>query len=349
MELKNLVVLGAGFGGLSSAKALAKKAKGQYRVTLIDRNPKQIFTPTLPDLEVDEIDLKTIAKKYGFDFQVNEIIGLDIQNKIIRLTDRNITYDGLVLALGMESEYFNIPGIKENSISLKSAWDAEKIKEKVKNFKGSEKIIIVGAGPTGVELAGTLLKKGKITLVEKGPTILSNFSKNLQTKATKRLVKKGVEIIPNCGVIKATADTATLETCGDNKFDLLIWAAGAKGPAVYQNSGLDLDPRGRVLVEKNLQVNNSVFAIGDGMTFRNGQCPTGVRPAIVQGRLAAKNLLASLNNKKTKEYFCRNYPYILPIGKFWAAIQIGDFVLTGLLPRLLQKIIHQHYLKTESQ
>lgn len=349
MELKSLVVLGGGFGGLSAAKTLAKQTKGQYRVTLIDRNPKQIFTPTLPDLEIEEIDLKTIAQKYGFDFQVNEIIGLDIPNKVIRLTDRNITYDGLVLALGMETEYFNIPGIKENSISLKSGWDAEKINEKIKNFNSSERIIIVGAGPTGVELAGTLFKKGKITLVEKGPTILSNFSKNLQDKVTKRLIKKDVEIIPNCGILKTTTDTATLETCGDQKFDLLIWAAGTKGPTIYQNSGLDLDSRGRVLTEKDLQINNSVFAIGDGMTFRNGQCPTGVRPAIVQGRLAAKNLLSSLNNKKTKEYSCRNYPYILPIGRFWAAIQIGNFVLTGLLPRLLQKIIHQHYLKTESQ
>jgi NADH dehydrogenase len=349
MELKSLVVLGAGFGGLSAAKALAKKTKGQYRVTLIDRNPKQIFTPTLPDLEIEGVDLKIIAQKHGFDFQVNEIIGLDIQNKIIRLTDRNITYDGLILALGMETEYFNIPGIKENSISLKSNLDAEKIQEKIKNFQGSEKIIIIGAGPTGVELAGTLFKKGKITLVEKGSTILSSFSEKLQDIATKRLIKNGVEIITNCGAIKATADTITLEACGDTKFDLLVWAAGAKGPSTYQNSGLDLDPRGRALVEKDLQINNSVFAIGDGMTFRAGRCPTGVRPAIVQGKLAAKNLLASLNNKKTKEYSCRNYPYILPIGRFWAAIQLGNFVLTGPLPRLLQKIIHQHYLKTESQ
>jgi NADH dehydrogenase len=349
MELKSLVVLGGGFGGLAAAKALAKKAKGQYRITLIDRNPKQIFTPTLPDLEIEEVDIKNIAKKYNFDFQVNEVIGLDIKNKTIKLTDRNITYDGLVLALGMETEYFNTPGIKENSIPLKSAWDAERIKKITENFKGSEKIIIIGGGPTGVELAGTLFKKAKITLVEKGPTILSSFSETLQNKVAQKLVEKGVEIITNCGVIKATADTATLETCGDNKFDLLVWAAGAKGSSVYQNSGLDLDSRGRVLVDKNLQINNSVFAIGDGMTFRNGQCPTGVRPAIVQGKLAAKNLLASLNNKKTKEYPCKNYPYILPIGHFWAAIQIGNLVLTGFLPRLLQKIIHLQYLKIESQ
>ncbi|MFA6008130.1 MAG: FAD-dependent oxidoreductase, partial [Candidatus Shapirobacteria bacterium] len=113
MELKSLVVLGGGFGGLAAAKTLAKKTKGQYRVTLIDRNPKQTFTPTLPELEIEGVDLKTLAQKNGFDFQVNEIIGLDIKNQIIKLADRNITCDGLILALGMETDYFNIPGIKE--------------------------------------------------------------------------------------------------------------------------------------------------------------------------------------------------------------------------------------------
>ncbi|MFA6008298.1 MAG: hypothetical protein WC784_06720, partial [Candidatus Shapirobacteria bacterium] len=100
---------------------------------------------------------------------------------------------------------------------------------------------------------------------------------------------------------------------------------------------------------KNLQINKSVFAIGDGIAFREGRCSTGARVAITQGKLAAKNLLANLNNKKTKEYPCRNYPYILPIGRFWAAIQLGNFVITGILPRLIQKIIHLQYLKIESQ
>ena len=349
MELKSLVVLGGGFGGLAAAKTLTQKARGQYRVTLIDRNPKQIFTPTLPDLEIDEIDLKTVAQKYGFDFQVNEIIGLDAKNKIIRLADRNISCDGLILALGTETDHFNIPGIQEYATPLRSAWDARKITDQVTNFSGPEKmrIIIVGGGPTGVELAGTLMNKAKITLVEKNTQILFGFSSKLQAKAQNRLQQKGVEIITNCGVIKVTSNMATLETCGDQKFDLLIWAGGNKGATCYQNSGLDLDSRGRILVDNNLRATDLVLALGDGAFFRSGQCPTGARSAIMQGKLAAKNLLASLNGQKTKDYFCKKYPYILPIGRFWAAVQIGNFVLTGFLIRLLQKIIHWHYLKYE--
>ena len=110
---------------------------------------------------------------------------------------------------------------------------------------------------------------------------------------------------------------------------------------------MDLDSRGRILVDNNLRATDLVLALGDGAFFRSGQCPTGARSAIMQGKLAAKNLLASLNGQKTKDYFCKKYPYILPIGRFWAAVQIGNFVLTGFLIRLLQKIIHWHYLKYE--
>lgn len=346
MELKSLVVLGGGFGGLSTAKTLAKQAKGKYHIILIDRNPVQIFTPTLPELKIDEIDLKAVAKKFGFEFQVNEILNLDAKNKTIKLAERTIAADGLILALGTATEYFGIPGLPENSLTLKFNWDAKRILEKISKLE-KPRIIIAGGGPTGTELAGTLAKKAKVLLIEKSPDILLNFLPKFRNIVKQKLLKKGVEIITNCGVLEVKAGSAILETCGEQKCDLLIWTGGNRGPAAYANSDLELDSRGRVLVNEGLKANEGVFALGDGMSFRLGKCPTGARAAIIQGQLAAKNLLAELGNKPLKKYTGRNYPYLLPLGKYWAAMEIGNWVFSGFWVSLLKKLVNSHYLNRE--
>lgn len=346
MDSKTLVVLGAGFGGLSAAKTLAKKSRGQNRIILIDRRPNQTFTPTLPELEINEIEIKPIAEKFGFEFQVNEVLGLDIKSKTIRLADRNLSCDGLILALGAETEYFGIPGLRENSAVLKSGWDAQKIMEKISGLK-NPKIVIAGAGPTGTELAGTLAKKTKVTLIEKSGSVLPGFSEKLRTTVKNKLLKRGVEIIYNCGVLEAKPDSVILENIGEQKFDLLIWSGGTKGPSAYSDSGLDLDSRGRALIDGYLKAASGVFAIGDAAAPRAGKCPAGARSAIMQGRLAAKNLLAEFNNQPLKNYTCRNYPYFLPLGRYWAIAQIGNAVFSGLAISLFKKFINWQYLKIE--
>ncbi|TSC88819.1 MAG: hypothetical protein G01um10143_716 [Parcubacteria group bacterium Gr01-1014_3] len=398
-----IVILGAGFGGLHAAITIGKqlrryKLDDKYEVILVDRNDFQTYTPTLYEAATTSketanyLDLKSIItipvqtaiKGLPVNFIKGEITKLDLMNGDIHLAredqEEQIRYEYLLLALGAETNYFNIKGLKENSLPLKTFYDSIKIRDRVLELfaeKPHIKIVIGGGGSTGVELAGEIrqwlgeLKKelspqcnAAVSIVDAGPRILGPFSERISRKATKRLTKLGVEIVNNSHIAKVQPQLATLEDGKEIPFDLLVWTGGVKSSSLMETMPLKTEPKGRVVVENemnclpqtpDLKLYGKVYGIGDAICFMNpktGKAMPGVaRAAISQATIAAKNIIGEIlerENKATrvKRYIFRpmDYPYVIPIGGKYAIAKIGPILISGFLGWFIKGLVELNYL-----
>ncbi len=399
----SIVILGAGFGGLHAAITTGKllrrhKLDSKYEVVLVDRNDFQTYTPTLYEAATTSkktanyLDLKSIItipvqtaiKGLPVNFLKGEITKLDLVNGDIHLAredqEEQIKYEYLLLALGAETNYFNIKGLKENSLPLKTFYDSIKIRDRILELfaeKPNIKIVIGGGGSTGVELAGEIrqwlgeLKKeispecnASVTIIEGSPRILSAFSERISRKAEKRLKKLGVEIIANSHIAKVAAGSATLQDGKEIPFDLLIWTGGVRSSQLMDTMPLKTEIKGRVVVENemnclpqtpDLRLYGKVYGIGDAICFMNpktGKAMPGVaRAALSQATVAAKNIISEIlerenQTRRVKRYTFRpmDYPYVIPIGGKYAIAKIGPILITGFLGWFIKGLVELNYL-----
>ncbi|MDP2631994.1 MAG: NAD(P)/FAD-dependent oxidoreductase [Candidatus Uhrbacteria bacterium] len=311
---KRIVILGGGFGGLVTALRLGDKLKG-HEIVIVDNNLVHVYTPWLYDVstgflldsnthkvsglkKTSGIEISKVIKNKGLQDKIRlkkaMVMGLDLEGSHVLLTDgKNISYDILAIALGAETEYYNIDGLEEHSITLKSLDDALLIREKLdllledlRNGKRQRvEVIIGGAGATGTECAAELanflarcVKSGikeceriGIRLLDAAPTILGSFSKSAQKKARARLEELGVEIITDTIIQKACKNKITVAprsastdqlSPNESPFkketelqnDILIWSGGICVNKVVRLFELPKDKRGRIKVSRTLQV-----------------------------------------------------------------------------------------------
>ena len=349
---EKIVVLGAGFGGLRTSLLLAKNSK---KVTLVDKNDYHTYQSMLYEVAVttkelaNYCDLKSILSfpikdliaKLPIDFILSEVTQLDIINGDIHFINHDsIKFDCLVIALGAETNYFNIPGLKENSLGFKTLIDALKIRDELTSqpLGYKPKLIIGGGGSTGVELAGEIQHAGlaNVTLVQSPPNILLGFHPKLIKLAVKRLEDLGVRLVLDF-ITEVKDKKVFLKNSGQCDFDILIWAGGVQANYLVRDLPLKNDERGRIQVAKemncipqtsDLQLTKKIYAIGDVVCFYNpltGESVPGLASvAIQQAEVVVKNILG----KKTI-YHPKKFPYILPIGGKYALFQIGDRVIEG--------------------
>ncbi len=323
---KNIVVLGAGFGGLRTAILLAKKVRrsgmsGSCRVFLVDKNSYHIYTPTLYEAattskeHANYLDIKSIVTfpvdgivgKTGINFIQGEVKELDLQSGDIHLADaRKLKFDYLVLALGSETNYFDIPGLKESSLALKTFLDAIRVRDKIidliQSGKEEIRVVIGGGGSTGVELAGELQNwlcelaeelpaspmtpsrggpsgqrcRSRVTIVEAGPTLLPGFPSRIIEKVQRRLKGFGTEIFVNEAIDKVAPGKAALKSGRKLPFDLLIWTGGVKAASLMVAMPLKKEKRGRVEVagemeclpqSPDLKLYGKIYGLGDAVCF----------------------------------------------------------------------------------
>ncbi len=400
---KNIVILGAGFGGLKITLILAKYLKSaglekKYRIILVDRNDYHTYTPMLYEIATtdkataDYAGLKSVAafpieaalRNFPVVFLKDEVESLDVAEKrcvFLRLNGR-LDFDYLTLALGSETNYFNIPGLKEKSLSFKSLIDALRIRDHIWDAAKTEKrkelrVVVGGAGPAGVELAAEItclacqmeesgaLCNVKATIIEGGQGILPGFPPKVVEAAARRLKSLNVELATG-NVIESVEDGAViLKNKRAVPFDILIWTGGTKAPTIAVSSGdsLKTDPRGRIEVMKelaclptnpNLRVLKNVYAIGDIICFydeNNRPIPAVVKAAIKQAEVAAANVIAGIEAEesglKTAEqrvYHPRAYPYIIPLGGKYAVAKVGPFILKGFFAWVAKGLVEFGYL-----
>ena len=371
-----VVILGAGFGGLNAARALAGKAD----VTLVDRHNFQTFLPLLYQvstaaLAADHVvhPVRGALRKSGVKFRMGSPISVDHKNKSVKLDSSEVLeFDHLIVALGSATADFGVPGVTEHGLGMKSVHEALMIRAEVMRrfedlcrFEDNTRlsIAVVGGGPTGVEMAGALaeLKRGPlkndmahaadhmdIYLIEAGPRILPMFSEKLSARAESDLHKLGVFIKTNTAVREIKPRQIIVKDGEPIPAEITIWAAGVKGEP---SAGiLNLPVAGsRIDTDENLEVNHypNIWAIGDinGTKGADGRFLPMVAPvALQQGKWVAKQILRKSSGQALIPFKYRDKGSMATIGRHKAVVQVKNFKMVGAPAWFVWLWLHLFYL-----
>jgi NADH dehydrogenase len=371
-----VVILGAGFGGLNAARALA----GRAEVTVVDRHNFQTFLPLLyqvstAGLAADHVvaPIRGALRKTNVKFRMGSPISIDHKNKNVKLDSSEVLeFDHLIVAMGSVTADFGVPGVTEHGLGMKSVHEAITIRaevmrrfEDLARFEDETRlsIAVVGGGPTGVEMAGALaeLKRGPlhndlahaadhidVYLIEAGPRILPMFTEKLSARATRDLQKLGVHVRTNTAVREIKSRQIILKEGDPIPAEVTVWAAGVKGePAA---SALNLPIIGsRVAAGPTMQVENypHIWAIGDisGALAPDGRFYPMVAPvAMQQGKFVAKQILALAEGKPLKEFKYKDKGSMATIGRHKAIVQVGKFTMVGAPAWFAWLFLHLFYL-----
>ena len=388
MEAANphIVVLGAGFGGLTFCQTLDPYAA---RVTLIDRQNHHLFQPLLYQVATAGLSAPEIAQpirsilsdRPNVTVLLDTVTGFDLAGKAVRLGESTLSYDYLVLALGGRTSYFGHPEWEAFAPGLKSLDDAMSIRrrillafEKAENARhlaehpGWMTIVVVGGGPTGVELAGafaeltrTVLRKdfkridpghARVVMIEAQPRVLAHFAPRLSASAERQLKALGVEVRTATKVRSISQGRVELEDGEIILSENIIWAAGVSASPLTAALGVELDRAGRVKVAPDLSLpgHPEVFAIGDMALVlgADGQPVPGVSPAAMQmARHVARIMeheLGPAGRGPRPPFRYRNKGLMATIGRSAAVAQVGRFEFSGFPAWLAWLGVHLIFL-----
>jgi NADH dehydrogenase len=371
-----VVIIGAGFGGLTAARSLRNIAD----VTLVDRHNFQTFLPLLyqvasAGLAADHVvhPVRGALRKTDIQFRMGSPLVIDYTNKTVKLDSSELlSYDYLILALGSVTNDFGIKGVSEFSLGMKSVNEALKIRadimrrfEDLCRFTDDTElsISVVGGGPTGIEMAGAIaeLKRGPlksdsakaaknihIRIVEAGPRLLPSFSAKLSERTKRDLEKLGVEVILNAGVKEVKANTLTYDNGLEVPSQITIWAAGVKGEPTLDVLQIPMRDN-RVIVDSTLQVEHrpDIFAIGDsaGAKSADGRYLPMVAPvAMQQARFLAKHIQRKLRAEPIVAFKYKDKGSMATIGRHKAVVEVGNFRIGGAIAWYIWLWLHLFYL-----
>jgi NADH dehydrogenase len=371
-----VVILGAGFGGLTAAKALSKEAD----VTVVDRHNFQTFLPLLyqvatAGLAADHVahPVRGALRKSGVKFRMGSPISVDQKNKSVKLDSSEVLeFDHLVVALGSATADFGVAGVNEHALGMKSVHEAIGIRAEVMRrfedlcrFEDQTRLSlsVVGGGPTGVEMAGALaeLKRGPlkndeanaaehidIYLIEAGPRILPMFSEKLSARAKKDLEKLGVKVLLNTAVQEVKPRQILIKDGSVIPSEVTIWAAGVKGEPTGGLLNLPLEGT-RISVAQNLQVNHypHIWAIGDISSAKGadgGFLPMVAPVAMQQGRWVAKQIMRAARGQALQDFKYLDKGSMATIGRHKAVVQFKGIQITGIPAWYAWLWLHLFYL-----
>jgi NADH:ubiquinone reductase (H+-translocating) len=361
----SVVVVGAGFAGVSTLKTLSK---GGLRVTLVDHNIYSTFQPLLYQVATAGLNPGDIAypargftHRYGVRFRRGELAAVDTTARQVRLADGGqLGYDYLIIATGVSAAYFGIEGAEKNSLALYTRRDAirlrdhlmaglERLSVEVVDGQAQDEIVItvVGGGATGVEVAGTLAElrnialsaaypeidpaRMTIRLVELGPYLIPPFSPSLRDYAYRQLVKRHVDVRLQTQIREVTPDSVIVSDGQSLRSDLTVWAAGVAAPPAAAHWGLPQGKNGRILVGPDLRVKGQerVFAIGDIALVEDDPVPELAQPAIQAGRHAAQQIRRLEAGEATVTFHYHDKGTMATIGRRSAVVQLNHGIKFG--------------------
>jgi NADH dehydrogenase len=379
-----LLIIGAGFAGL---KAAAEAAKHNLAITVVDRRNHHTFQPLLyqvatAGLSPGEIagPIRGVLRKYSnIEVLLGEVDSFDLARKKVGLRDGSeLSYDYLIVASGATHSYFGHDEWEELAPGLKTVEDATEIRRRVLlAFELAERqahisghsepvhFVVVGGGPTGVELAGTLAEVARkalaqnfrhidptatrILLLEGGPRILPAYPPDLSQSAQRQLEKLGVQVRTSAQV---TAVEPGQVRVGEEILpaSVTLWAAGVRASSLGRKLGVELDRAGRVIVSPDLSVpgHPEVFVVGDLASLKDpktGSLLPGLAPVAMQeGRHAAKNIGLDLKSKPREAFHYVDKGTMATIGRAAAIAQIGKLHVSGFIAWMMWLFVHIMYL-----
>jgi NADH:ubiquinone reductase (H+-translocating) len=377
-----VVIVGAGFAGLTAARRIARLP---VQVTIVDRKNHHTFQPLLyqvatAGLSPGEIaaPIRWILRDYSnVEVLLEEVVDFSLEQKRVITRDRDLDYDFLIIASGATHAYFGHEEWAPLAPGLKTIEDALEIRRRVLlAFELAERqtaqtsnrlplqFVVIGAGPTGVELAGTLAeiarhalngqfrkidpRESRILLIEGGPRVLPAYSEELSRKAEDQLKRLGVEVRTSHLVTRIEPGAVWV---GDEKIPspVVLWAAGVAASPLGRKLGAPLDRAGRVLVQPDLSIagHSEVFVIGDlaALSDEKGRMLPGVAPvAIQQGDWVAQTIARDLANQPRRHFYYHDKGSLATIGRAAAVAQFGKFGLSGYFAWLAWLFIHILFL-----
>jgi len=376
LQKPRVVILGAGFGGLTAARKMA----GFADVTVVDRHNFQTFLPLLYQVSTAGLAADHVAhpvrgalRKTGVQFRMGTPISVDHKNKSVKLDSSEVLeFDYLVVALGSATADFGVPGVTEHALGMKSVHEALMIRAEVlRRFEDLCRfeddtiftISVVGGGPTGVEMAGAFaeLVRGplkndqrhaaahiRINLIEAGPRILPMFSEKLSVRGKKDLEKLGVTVHLNTAVKEIKPRSIQISDGSSIASEVTIWAAGVKGEPTGAKLNLPLINT-RIAVDATLQVKNypHIFAIGDiaGFVGENGGMLPMVAPvALQQGRHVAQQIKRISAGQELKPFKYLDKGSMATIGRHKAIVEVKSLRMTGIPAWYAWLWLHLFYL-----
>ncbi len=358
MKKINILVIGGGFGGVKAASELCNHSKFDVRLISDNRNfehhPTLYRTATGGRRAISSIPLVEIFKGKPIDLVFDTVTTIDPDKKIVKSSKNNeYRYDIAIFALGVETNYFGIAGLKEFSYGVKSLRDAETLKMHLHEQLIDKKrldlnYVVVGGGPTGIELAGALpyylnqtmkkhgIKKRSVhvDLVEGAPRLLPRMPHSVSRAVTKRLKKLDIRLFLGKPVQAETKD-ALVVGGKPIRSHTVIWTAGTANNEFFKNNKFPLSPNGRVVVDKHMQALPSIFVIGDNAdTKYSGMAQTALYDAIfVSNNIKRVNLY----KVEPKNYKPKAPISVIPAGPYWAVFVWGKLQFYGWLGWLLRR------------
>ncbi len=376
-----IVIIGGGFAGIALAKQLRNK---NVQVVMIDKHNYHTFQPLLYQVATGGLEAGSIAypirkviQEYNdFYFRLTQVVEIDDDKKTIVTEIGDLTYDYLVIATGSKTNYFGNKEIERNSMAMKTIPQSLNIRSLIlENFEQAvlttdvaEKnslinFVLVGAGPTGVELAGALaemkkailqkdypdldIDKMQINLVQSGDRILNTMSEKSSLHAEEFLESLGVKIWKNVRVTNYDGRTITTNTDLIFETATVIWTAGVQGAAI---AGLNADSLveriERIRVNEFNQVKGyeNIFAIGDIASMETEKWPQGhpmvAQPALQQGKLLGENIIKLINNKPLKPFEYKDLGSMATIGRNKAVVDLPKFHFSGVFAWFVWMFVH---------
>ncbi|MFZ0416525.1 MAG: NAD(P)/FAD-dependent oxidoreductase [Candidatus Sulfotelmatobacter sp.] len=385
-----VVIVGAGFGGLNAAQSLAG---ADAKITVIDRQNFHTFQPLLYQVataglspgEIAEPIRSILRRQKNIEVLMAEVTGFDLERRVVQTDDQEVAYDSLIVAAGASHAYFGHDEWEPFAPGLKTVEDAIEIRRRVllsfelaeREASGGEppkplNFVVVGAGPTGVELAGTLAeicrhalaqdfrsidpRRTRIHLVEGGPHVLPAYPEDLSRSALEQLQRLGVEVLTSTMVTQIEPGAISM---GEKRMNaaVILWAAGVAASALGKKLGAPVDRAGRVLVQSDLSIPDhpEVFVIGDlaALKDKSGKMLPGVAPvAILEGRYVAKLIRREIERGETspgnrtprEPFHYWDKGSLATIGRAAAVAQFGKIHISGFLAWLAWLFVHIFFL-----
>jgi len=372
---EKVLIIGAGFGGLTCATKLAKK--GNVEVTVVDRHPYQLFAPLLYQvatggLPEDDIAYPVRAAIPGVDFVRGDVVKVSLDAKNIRLEDGRILYfDQLVFAVGSEGTTFGVPGVAEHALQMKNIREARAIKNQLLQTyedvetgakpKEALRVVVVGGGPTGVEIAGAVSElqrsmhrefpniagEASVTLVEAGPRLLLPFHEKSSAHAKAELEQLGAKVKLDSAVDRMYPTDVHLKSGEVLPAGTIIWAAGVAAPKQWSVLG-ETDRSNRLMVSDTLQLTESVWVIGDMahvVDSSGNPLPMVASVAMQQGRYVAASIEKILRGEVIKPFTYKDKGQMATIGRRRAVVELPNGMRMHGTPAWLSWLgLHVFYL-----
>jgi NADH:ubiquinone reductase (H+-translocating) len=378
--MPHVVVVGAGFGGIAATDELSKEG---FRVTLLDRFPYNTFQPLLYQVATGGLNpgdvtyaLRFFAARHeGVRFRAAEVVGIDHdQQEVICADGVRVGFDYLIIGNGITTNHFGIPGAADYTMSMYTRAEALRVRDTIfgsleiiagrsETDSAGFTVVIVGGGPTGVEMAGQLAElktetipsiypelnpaRVHVVLVEMTDHLLGPFDDSLRQYALQELIKRGVDVRVKTAISEVEADRVDFKDGSSMPVDLVIWAAGVSGDPLIRDWGLPIGRAGRIEVNEDTRVigEERIFAVGDGSIVTDHPLPQLAQPALQMGKFAARQIARLHRGLDTQTFKYHDKGTMATIGRGDAVLQMPVGIkLTGIPAWLGWIVLHITYL-----